>query len=435
MRTAAWSGVFGVLVAAHVFSCGSGSDGGGGGSSGSSGSSSGGAAGSASGGTSSGGVAGTASGGIGNVGNGGSGGTGNTGNTGGTGNAGGGGFGADAGIPDVTFTYDGPVEQDGSVDACAVTSVKADPAPLDMYIMFDNSGSMGLDCNLGSGGTSKWCYSITALDQFFKSAPAGTGVALQYFPKCWNPATVAQCTSGAACAIPEVALAQLPGNLNPLEASLNANAPLGTTPMEAALHGLATFTTQNKQSGRVMIGIFITDGTPEACTTNVNTLSGIIQTHLTTDKIKTFVIGMTGADDNQLNTMAAPGGAAPHSSYCGSATSPCYHYNVGAGNPSAFTAVLQSIQQSAVACQFAMPKTDAGIVDPTKIEVSYCPGGNCPGQKLGKVDDATKCTGAGGWYYDNNANPTSISLCPSSCSVVQVDSNAKINVSLGCLGS
>jgi hypothetical protein len=431
MRTVLWSGAL-VLVSAQIFSCSSSSESGGAGGSAAGGAATGGAAGSSAGGTSAG---GTASGGIGNVGNGGStGGSAGAGNQSGTGAAGGGGIGADAGIPDVSFTYDGPVEQDGSVgDACAVTSVKADPAPLDMYIMLDNSGSMGLDCALGSGGTSKWCYAITALDQFFKAAPAGTGVALQYFPKCWK--SLAECTTGASCAIPEVALGNLPGNLNPLEASLNANAPGGTTPMEAALHGLATYTTQSKQPGRVMIGIFITDGVPEACSLNDNVLAQIIGNHLSIDKIKTFVIGMTGADDNRLNTLASQGGAVPHTSYCGSVTPSCYHYNVGNGNPAAFTAVLQSIQQSAVACQFTMPKSDAGIIDPSKVEVSYSPGGNPPAQKLPKVDDATKCGGTGGWYYDNNANPTSISLCPSTCSVVQVDSKAKIDVSLGCLGS
>ncbi|MBK9000164.1 MAG: VWA domain-containing protein [Myxococcales bacterium] len=346
--------------------------------------------------------------------------------------AGGGGAPADAGIPDVTFSYDGPVEDDGSIgDACAATTVKAEPAPLDMFIMLDNSGSMGSDCNIGQSTVSKWCYSINALSQFFQSAPAGTGVALQYFPKCWK--STAECTTGASCAVAEVPLGQLPGNLAPLQSSLNTNAPLGGTPMEAALHGLAKYTTQNQQPGRVMIGIFVTDGVPEGCTTNANTLAGIVQSHLTNDKIKTFVIGMDGADFGTLDTIAAPGGASPHTQYCGG-SSPCYSYDVDNGNPAAFTAVLAAIQKSAVACQFSMPTTDGGIVDPSKVEVQYFPAGNPPAQKLPKVTNAAACSG-GGWYFDNNANPKSILLCPSSCTIVQLDTKAKIDISLGCLGS
>lgn len=343
-----------------------------------------------------------------------------------------GGAAGDAGIPDVSFNYDGPVEDDGSVgDACAATTVSAEPAPLDMYIMLDNSTSMGADCDIGQATTSKWCYGVNALSQFFQAAPPGTGVALQYFPKCWKNA--GECLTGASCAVADVPLGQLPGNLNPLQQSLNTNGPSGGTPMEAALHGLATYTTQNQQPGRVMIGVFITDGVPEDCTTNVNTLAGIVQSHLLTDKIKTFVIGMDGADFVKLDSIAAPGGASQHSNFCGGA-SPCYSYDVDNGNPAAFSAVLAAIQKSAVACQFAMPTADGGIVDPTKVEVSYFPAGNPPAQKLTKVQNAAACAG-GGWYYDNNANPKSILLCPSSCTIVQLDTKAKVDISLGCLGS
>jgi hypothetical protein len=425
------------LVLGGFAACSADGEGGAGGaSSGGTGGSTAGGAGGASGGG--GGGAGGVSGGAGGGGaSGGAGGIGASGGASGTGGSGTGGTSsggapADAGLPDVTFSYDGPVGDDGGIgDACAATSVKAEPAPLDMFIMLDNSGSMGSDCNIGQSTGSKWCYSINALSQFFQSAPTGTGVALQYFPKCWKSA--GECATGASCALADVPLGQLPGNLTALQGSLNTNAPLGGTPMEAALHGLSKYTTQNQQPGRVMIGIFVTDGVPENCTTNANTLAGIVQTHLTNDKIKTFVIGMDGANFGTLDTIAAPGGASPHTSFCGG-SSPCYSYNVGNGNPAAFTAVLAAIQKSAVACQFSMPTTDGGIVDPSKVEVEYYPAGNPPPQKLPKVTNAAACAG-GGWYFDNNATPKSILLCPSSCTVVQLDTKAKIDVSLGCLGS
>jgi len=433
MRVSSLSVVLGLVAFGHFAACSAGSDGSssGGGGNGTGGSSaSGGSAGSAAGGTNAGGTAGSAAGGTAGTASGGGSASGGT-----AGSAAGGGGGlTDAGIPDVTFTYDGPVEQDGSVgDACAATTVKAESAPLDMYIMFDNSTSMGTDCNLGSTTASKWCYSINALDTFFKSVSAGNGVALQYFPKCWK--SQAECSTGASCAVAEVPLGQLPGNLTALETSLNNNLPNGTTPTEAALRGLAQYTTANKQAGREMIGILITDGVPEACDTNVNTLAGIVQAHYQNDKIKTFVIGMTGADYNKLEAIASPGGASAHTANCGGGIGPtCFHYDVGNGNAAAFTAVLQAIQKSAVACQYNMPSTDAGIVDPTKVEVQYSVGGVPPAQKLPHVNDANSC-GSGGWYYDSNSNPKTLYLCPNTCSVVQVDSNAKIDISLGCLGS
>ena len=42
-------------------------------------------------------------------------------------------------------------------------------APVDMFVMFDRSGSMGNDCKLGDTTASKWCRSINALSGYFKS--------------------------------------------------------------------------------------------------------------------------------------------------------------------------------------------------------------------------------------------------------------------------
>ena len=38
----------------------------------------------------------------------------------------------------------------------------------------------------------------------------------------------------------------------------------------------------------------------------------------------------------------------------------------------------------------------------------------------------------GGWYFDDNQNPTAIILCPQTCSAVQSDAQAQIDVSFGC---
>jgi hypothetical protein len=413
-----------LLVGGWFAACSGGSNSGGGGS-GNNGGSAGVGNQSGTAGTGTGGSAGTGTGG-------GSGGTGNSGNGGSSGSGGGP---VDAGIPDVTFTYDGPVENDGSVgDACAGTTVKAEPAPFDMYVMQDNSASMGTDCNIGSGTGSKWCFAINSLSQFFTGAPVGTGVALEYFPLC-APNLPGDC-NGAQCATPSVALNNLPGNLGALQSSLNAVAPSGGTPMEAALNGIVQFTAANKKPGRAMIGLFITDGQPEGCSTNVNVLANIINNHYQATGIKTFVVGMTGADYNTLDSIAAPGGASSHNNFCGpGAGPPCFHYDVQNGSPAAFNAVLAAIQKNAVACQFAMPKSDAGLIDPTKVSVEYSVNGQPPPLKLTKVTNAANCGGGGGWYYDNNTTPTTITLCPSTCAVVQTDTQAKIDVALGCLGS
>jgi hypothetical protein len=63
----------------------------------------------------------------------------------------------------------------------------------------------------------------------------------------------------------------------------------------------------------------------------------------------------------------------------------------------------------------------------------YTPGSGGP-TNLPKVVNAAACNGPG-WYYDNNVNPTTIELCPNSCSTVQADPAGKIDIELGCLSS
>jgi len=65
------------------------------------------------------------------------------------------------------------------------------------------------------------------------------------------------------------------------------------------------------------------------------------------------------------------------------------------------------------------------------VNVSFTPGGGSE-QTIGKVDDEASCGAGGGWYYDNNADPQTIILCPASCDTVQLDDAGKIEVVLGC---
>jgi hypothetical protein len=74
-----------------------------------------------------------------------------------------------------------------------------------------------------------------------------------------------------------------------------------------------------------------------------------------------------------------------------------------------------------------------GVVNPNDVNVQYLQNGALPAKKLTRVTNAAACT-ADGWYYDNNSAPTVIQLCAAQCTSVQADPNAKVNVSLGCLG-
>jgi hypothetical protein len=112
--------------------------------------------------------------------------------------------------PDVTADPDGGFNVDGSAievdpgdgpvgDACIGVTSEAKLIPLDMYVMYDQSGSM--DEKTGTGGSSptKWTAAKSAFFAFLADpASTGLGVGIQYFAY-YPPGIPSTCTAEADC--------------------------------------------------------------------------------------------------------------------------------------------------------------------------------------------------------------------------------------------
>jgi hypothetical protein len=87
-----------------------------------------------------------------------------------------------------------------------------------------------------------------------------------------------------------------------------------------------------------------------------------------------------------------------------------------------------------LACQLDMPADDNGEpVDPTKVQVEYKPGDGSDPRKLVQVTGPTKCKKVtDGWFYDDPDEPTQVILCPEVCDEVSSDTEAEMNVLVGC---
>jgi hypothetical protein len=266
----------------------------------------------------------------------------------------------DGGGNDATGNGDSPFgNKDGSGSGDGSQSGDSCYAPVDMYIMQDRSGSMGTDCNIGDTTNSKWCHAINALSGYFNSPQAsGNAAAIQFFPL--PNTTQAQCTTGAGydtAAMPTTSYTTLPTNT--FDSLLNSQNDQGGggTPTEAAIRGLTKFTAGNRRGGRVTIGILVTDGDPNGCDQNLTNLSNLLQQHYQATTLRTFVIGMTGGTDANLEQIAQGGmgplhdaTVGPLTNACGTSPAPCRHWNVGDGNPQAFIAALAAIQDASNGC-------------------------------------------------------------------------------------
>jgi hypothetical protein len=337
---------------------------------------------------------------------------------GGDASVGGGGTGgagvSDAGFPDVNFYYDAPVI---TPEACASTVVEGKLTPIGLYFMLDTSGSMG-----GSNITAL----KTGVTSFAGGATAaGIFVTGQRFPIGGFNETCAS----SAYASPAVPWGVLP--YPSFNAWVNGLTATGYTPSIPGLQGAVDACKARiaAQPTHKCVVVFVTDGNPEGnCPPTgsaAQTPLGNIAAGALAAGIPVFAIGFPGLPalgQGIINHVASQGGT-------GSA------FIITGGNiGQQFTTQLQAIQSKTLGCEYVMPTTTQGTIDPNKVQVEFTSGGGNP-QTIGRVANAAACGPNGGWYYDNPANPKLIKLCPTTCTAVQADSKGKVEINLGCLGS
>lgn len=90
---------------------------------------------------------------------------------------------------------------------------------------------------------------------------------------------------------------------------------------------------------------------------------------------------------------------------------------------------------SRVSCELAIPPVPTGMVfEIARVNVEITTA--AMSVRPGKVSGVSACTASGGWYYDDERNPTRITLCPVSCeqaqSAVRAGSTTAVRVLFGC---
>jgi hypothetical protein len=99
-----------------------------------------------------------------------------------------------------------------------------------------------------------------------------------------------------------------------------------------------------------------------------------------------------------------------------------------------FDAVAQAVAQSSkLSCTLGLPTPSQGTLDPKLVNVSVVTSSGV--STLSKVASAVDCGQQGGWYYDDDQNPTELSLCPASCDQAQqagATGDVDIQVLFGC---
>lgn len=281
--------------------------------------------------------------------------------------------------------------------------MQAEPVPLDVLLMVDGM----------QDDATQWQNVKTALQSFVTDAShAGMGVGAHLF------AVSGGSCDGSVYATPAVPMAPLPGNANPFQAWLQSVTPVAGRPIEDVLRGMTSFYGQwaPGHPDRDLIGLLVVGGPPSSCDTSYANLATVAANGL---PVPTYLLDV---------------GATPTPSYAQVASAASKGASVStASSSSAITTALDSIVKAASACSYAMPQPDAGVLDPSKVNLEFTPSTGAP-QTLKRGASAGNCA-TGDWRYDDDVAPTRILLCPTQCSTVAGDSGGKLDVVLGCTGA
>lgn len=309
---------------------------------------------------------------------------------------------------------------------CQPSVTAAAPLPIDLFIMADETGSMGTDCAVGSTGTSRWCAQINGIYNFLnKPALAGTGVALG----TWGASTQI-CTSHST---PDAAYGLLPANLAAVRNVLDVSSPNGNSVLEGAMRGVIDYTAGSVKPNRNMVGILFSDNhQPFVCETDEAVLAGLVTAHTASTGIPFYWVAMdfiSAGEVASVEAMAAGGGVTPHVDYCDATygSSPCTSYAPADTAPS-IEGALASIFKAERSCEFSYP----GGVAVAQFSMTYAAGGTGSAVTLGRVNGAAQCGASPAYYLNSNTAPTSVTLCPQLCAAVRADATPVVNTVAAC---
>lgn len=313
--------------------------------------------------------------------------------------------------------------------SCAKATVTAQPIPLDLFVMLDQSGSMK---DMTGSGASKW-DAVKAAFKGFTTDPAakGLGMGLAYFGHTGFFSDGKSSCAVSDYAKAEVEIGELPGVASAIAISLAAHKPYTDTPTGPALQGALQHARawQTAHPSHVVAVVLATDGMPTACSpSDIPGIAALAAKELAgSPSIRTYVIGVLSAED-----IAASAGANLDDISKAGNGEPAFVIDSATDVTKSFTAALAKIHGTALGCAYDVP-SGAGA-DYEKVNVVVVHGS--ASETLPYVESAGKCDPVkGGWYYDvppSKGTPKKILTCDATCKALSVDATGTIDIQVGC---
>ncbi len=278
-----------------------------------------------------------------------------------------------------------------------------------------------------AGGTV-WSQVQTGMNSFF-SNPVNNIVrtTLTLFPDSPTaPATTPDCntttcTSATSCTAR--ATLNFANNSTFATAMLGASPAAGGPPTSAAYDGVVKtanlFTSSPVYINDTHIAVLVLASDVANCNPSVSALATAAAAALASSKIRTYVIGI-GVPATTTAAIASAGG--------GQAFDLVPNALLGTN----LALALNSIRQNMFPCSYTLPAP--GLFDPSNPLLSrvYGAPGPITVAPQTQVANLAACGATGGFYYDNNANPTQVILCPLLCTAHRALLYSAIKLVISC---
>ncbi len=310
-------------------------------------------------------------------------------------------------------------------EGCAGELYEGEVIPLDLYVMFDQSGSMATVIDEATGEMRIDAVSDAMQEFLLDWRSSGIGVGFGHFGHM--PLGATSCNEDDYAA-PLVSIARLPDNAQPIVDTLKALEPTGETPTGAGIRGACQVTTEWKDDhpGTVVANLIVTDGEPKAPITSEDgscepTLKDAVAAaaECADAGVPSYVLGVGPSLEN-LDSIAQAGGTEGA-------------YLVAEDSSQGVLEALNAIRGAAqLPCEFAAdePAGDRSLnYDETDVVVMD---DQCVVRRIGHVASADECDGgSGGWYFDDSTGDRRIVLCERSCADVR-QPGTEFFYSVGC---
>jgi len=310
-------------------------------------------------------------------------------------------------------------------DGCASEVYAGEAVPLDLYLMFDQSGSMATVVDEAT--------QLTRMDIVRQAVRAfvedddtvGVGLGIGYFGH--QPLGETSCDV-ANYRDADVTIQAVPGVSDELLASLDARQPTGETPTGSAITGACAYVEEYRAAspGRYPAILLVTDGEPKAplseavCAPTLDEATAAAAKCLEDSGISTYVLGV-GPSLNNLDQIAAAGGTETA-------------YLADEDNTDQVLSALRAVRASAqIPCDLALADevSDPDAVDIDASTVAFLDQA-CSYVSVPRLNEASECEdGASGWYFDDPSAPTKIHLCEATCGAVK-STGEELFYSIGC---